>query len=268
MVRTINVLLVLIFVWLVFPSKLYAMSISVSDLPLTIDQSDEIEISLFFSCSGCGDSFIRAVFFPSGVSYFGLTQNNNGDWVGSENDRSKYFKIAKTELIDASWSGKLRIKLDLADSSYQGPGEYLFKVGRYTSSSDSSAEWSDSYSIRIIGPTSTPTPTPTQTPTITPTPTYTSSPTKTPTPTANPTKTPTIKPSPTGSVTDEVSSDSGDVLGMEVVINSPSSTPNSNVPSVSKNKNIVIAIIFVGLGMVLIGGSIYWVIKSYQSVRT
>jgi hypothetical protein len=261
MIRIIKILLVSIFVLLIFTSKICAMSISISNLPNEINQSDEAETVIMFSCNGCGDSFIRGVFYPSGTNYFGLTQNNNGDWIGTESDRSKYFKIAKTDLIDASWSGKLRIKLDLSDSAYQGPGEYLFKVGRYTSSTDSSADWSNELAIRITGPTHTPTSTPTQTPTSTPT--QTPSSTKTPTP--NPTKIPTPKPSPTENPNGVVSTDSGNVLGMKIESGSPSPSPESHSSFVLENKNKIIAIGFICLGMALIGGSFYFTFKNSKS---
>ena len=265
MIRIAKILLVSIFVLLTFTSKIYAMSISISDLPNEINQSDEAETAITFSCSGCGDSFIRGVFYPSGTNYFGLTQNNIGDWIGSDSDRSKYFKIAKTDLIDASWSGKLSIKPDLSDSAYQGPGEYLFKVGRYTSSTDSGADWSNELAIRITGPTNTPTSTPTQTPTSTPVKTLTPTPTKTPTP--SPTKTPTPRPSPTESPNDVVSTDSGNVLGMEIESGSPSPIPESHPPFVLENKNKIIAALFICLGVGLIGGSFYFAFKNSKSSK-
>jgi hypothetical protein len=265
MIRIIKILFVSIFVLLTFDSKVCAMSISISDLPKEINQSDEVETMIALSCNGCGDSFIRGVFYPSGTNYFGLTQNNNGDWIGSESDRSKYFKIAKTDLIDASWSGKLRVKPDLTDSAYQGPGEYLFKVGRYTSSTDSGADWSNELAIRITGPTFTPTPTPTPTQTSTSTPVKTSTPSPTKTPTPSPTKTPTPKPSPTESPNDVVSTDSGNVLGMEIESGSPAPSPESHLSFVSENKNKIMAIGFICLGMSLIGGSLYFALKTSKS---
>lgn len=126
------------------------------------------------------------------------------------------------------------------------------------------------YSTKGDGNTtpSTPVPTPTsqpaniqtQTPTSTPVKTSTSSPTKTPTPT--PVKTQTPKPSPTEKAVEEISSDSGEILGMEIVIESPSPSPHIYTSDVSGDRNMGIAIVFVILGTVMIGGSVYWGVKT------
>jgi hypothetical protein len=107
--------------------------------------------------------------------------------------------------------------------------------------------------------TSQPTPTPTQTPTSTPGKTSTPTPTKTSTP--SPTKTPTVRPSPTEDPVDMVSTDSGDVLGIEIESGSQSPIPESHSSFVLENKNKIIAIGSICLGIVLIGGSFYFSFK-------
>ena len=101
-------------------------------------------------------------------------------------------------------------------------------------------------------PTPDPTPTPSATPALTPIPTPT--PTKTPTPT--PTKKPTPKPTPTK--TPEELSDQNtpppDVLGAVDGPN-PSSSPPSDTQNASKPP--IIAIIFIVLGIISIGGASY-----------
>jgi hypothetical protein len=168
----------------------FAAQLSVDNLPLTIDQSQDFEIGINFSCSGCSDSYLRGVFYPSGSSYFGYTQDNNGVWSNSPGGNcTTYFKVAKTDLTsEGSWSGKLKFKPDINSSYYSGPGEYLFKIGRYTPSCSSPSVWSQETTIAVTGPT----PTPTSSPTAVPTPTQ--NPTNTPTPTRTPTPSPTIKP--------------------------------------------------------------------------
>lgn len=118
-----------------------------------------------------------------------------------------------------------------------------------------------------------PTPEPTNTPTSTPTPTPAPTPTRTPTPTPNktPTPTPTKKPSPTPttnpaeSVNEQLSSESGNVLGIEVSLPSSSPSPKPNTFSILENKNKIIATLFICLGMVLIGGSFYFAFKNSKS---
>ncbi len=232
------------------------MAITISNLPTEINHSQETEVDLFFSCSGCGDnSYMRAVFYPSGTNYFGFTQNNIGNWIGTENDRSLYFNITKTDLIEASWSGKLKVKPDSNDSAFVGTGEYLFKVGRYTSSNDSSADWSNELSVKIIGPT----PAPTQAPTAEPTnaPTVTTAPTAQPTVKPSPTKSPTPKPSVTPKSTEEPDDTEKPSINLEFgqgnIIES-TETPEGKVAGVKTiNKSPVLAIILVLAGLGCLG---------------
>lgn len=205
-----------------------ATSISFSNAPVTIDQEQEFEADVTLICTGCtSDSFLRGVFYPSGTSYFGYTQNNAGEWVNAPGSScTQYFKITLSDLVEGSWSGKLKVKPDITSSYYASPGEYLFKIGRYTGSC--STTWSSETTIAITGPTPTPTSEPANTPTPTATPTV--KPTLTSTPTNTPTVEiiPTIAPSPTGVV-----------LGDQ-----DSQKPN--------NKPYIIALLFVSIGCALL----------------
>ena len=185
------------FVFFFVPSFVFAAAqVSISNLPLAIDQSQEFEIDINFSCPGCGDSYLRGVFYPSGSSYFGYTQDNAGNWSNAPGGSCiTYFKIAELSLTpEGSFSGKLKFKPDTGSSYYSGPGEYLFKIGRYTPSCGSPSVWSQEATIAITGPTPTPTQAPTSATTSTPTPT--------------PTKTPTAIP-----VTVTMASSSAEILG-------------------------------------------------------
>lgn len=182
-----------------------ATSLSISNLPATVDQNQEFEIDILFTCSACtGDSYLRSVFYPSGTSYFGYTQNKTGEWINASGSNcTQYYQILTSELVEGTWSGKLKSKPDIANAFYNGPGEYLFKVGRYTASC-SNPTWSTESIITITGPSPTPTPTvtPTSVPTSTPQPTNTPNPTAThtPIPSSTPSKTPTptvFTPTPT-----------------------------------------------------------------------
>lgn len=159
-VKIVTVFLLLFFF---SPSHVLATAqISVSSLPLTIDQSTEFQADVTFSCPGCGDSYLRGVFYPSGSSYFGFTQDNGGNWSNAPGGScATFFKIAQIDLSpDGTWSGKLKFKLDKDSSYYAGPGEYSFKIGRYTPSCSSPSVWSTESTISITGPAPTPTSTP------------------------------------------------------------------------------------------------------------
>ncbi len=260
-VRVLLLLFAITFSSLAIPRSIYALNISISDLPANLDQSSETEVGLYFECSGCGDSYMRGVFYAGGTDYFGFTQNNSGEWIGTWEDRSQYFKIAKIDLIEASWSGRIKVRPDSGDSAYHGPGEYLFKIGRYTSSGDSSADWSNVLALRIIGPTPTPTTTPTATPTQTPSPIPTVILTSTPTGTKP--ATPVISGKPKtyqSSQSAELSSASAEsVLGVENSINTPK-LPDGKENRASK-KQPLLGYIFMGLGAVLVLISIILAVK-------
>lgn len=174
-------LLLFFFGYSVFVSKVIAaQNLSISNSPSIIDQSQEFSINTLLSCSGCSDSYLRGVFYPSGTSYFGYTQDNAGNWSNAPGANcTTYFKIGQSDLQGGSWSGTLKFKPDKDSAYYNGPGEYLFKVGRYTSSCNSPSVWSAETTIAITGPTPSPTPSPT--PGSTPTPSPTPSPAPAPT---------------------------------------------------------------------------------------
>ena len=139
-------------------------SLSISGTPLTLDQSQEFEINVLLSCPSCStDSYLRGVFYPSGTSYFGYTQDNFGNWSNAAGGScTTYFKIAQSDLSkDGTWSGKLKFKPDKDNAYFNGPGEYLFKLGRYTPSCSSPSVWSSEATVAITGPSPTPTNSPT-----------------------------------------------------------------------------------------------------------
>lgn len=244
--------LLIIFIFFNFPKEVKALSLSISNLSPTINFNQEVEVDLLFSCSGCGDiSYMRGVFFPSGTNYFGFTQNKDGNWIGTDNNRSLYYSISKDELIEASWSGKIKVKPDSSDSAFLGTGEYLFKIGRYTSSTDSSADWSNELPVKIIGPTPSPTPAPT------------SAPTTAPTASPAPTSTPSQKPSATKTSVATIAAKETDIP--EIIIEPTSQTklidakvefetPRGKVAGVStENKSRVLAFAFFISGALFLG---------------
>lgn len=231
-----------------------ATSISFSNAPVTIDQSQEFEADVTLICTGCtSDSFLRGVFYPSGTSYFGYTQNNAGEWVNAPGSScTQYFKITSSDLVEGSWSGKLKVKPDITSSYYASPGEYLFKIGRYTGSC--STTWSSETTIAITGPTATPTSVPTATSTPSPMPTNTPIPINTVTPTPSPIVklTPTPKATPTIEIIHTVvSSPTAEVLGVQ------EDTQTSN------NKPYIIALLFVSIGCALLAAVVVMKNKLY-----
>ena len=181
-------------VLLLFPASALAITLTFSDVPTSIDRDQELAVDVVMDCNGCKDSYLRGVFYKSGTNYFGLTQNNSGNWIATSSDKTQYFHIET-----ASFSGQLKVKPDSADSKYEGPGEYQFKIGRYTSS-NSSATWADPVVVNITGPalpSPTPTPTLTSKPTSTPTPKTTSTPVAAVTPASKTNSTPVASPSST-----------------------------------------------------------------------
>src|SRR3989344_1893924 len=254
MIKLVLLLYSALFLFL-FSSKVFAAEISVSNVPSTIDQSQEFELDVEFSCPGCGDSYLRGVFYPSGNSYFGYTQDNSGNWSNASGSNcNTYFKIGETDLTDGSWNGKLKFKPDVENAYYSGPGEYFFKIGRYTPSCGSPSVWSSEKIITISGPTSTPTnaPTPTNspTPTNTLTPTKIPTPTKTPTPTKKSTPTPTKKLSPTQKLSEkEANTDDLFLAGETKIALDKSPTPEPQVLGESKSKQ---PLLFVVLGLIVL----------------
>lgn len=136
---------------------LFAITLSLRDYPVSVQSDTEFSLTASLECSKCGDSYLRAVFFPSGSNYFGFTQNHQGEWVATTSNKTQYFLVNADQVQSGTWSGQLRVKPEIESSDYHGPGEYSFKLIRYTASGSKSAE-TDSVTIQILGPTSTPVP--------------------------------------------------------------------------------------------------------------
>lgn len=220
------------------------MSLTVDNLPASIDQAQEFNLNVNFFCSSCGDSYLRGVFYPSGTSYFGYTQDNNGDWSNAPGSNCiSFFKIAQTDLAyGSSWSGEIKFKPDSQSSYYTGPGEYSFKVGRY-SSGCSSPLWSTERTVAITGPA--PTPVSDSTPS-------TSLPSHTPTPTPSstvsplPTSVSLIASSPTTITLPPINKES--VLGQSTKSSVPKQNNAARKDSIKQN-NSLFPKIFIAIGI-------------------
>ncbi|MBF8249748.1 MAG: hypothetical protein HW400_349 [Candidatus Levybacteria bacterium] len=230
-----------------FVKSTFAVSVVISTPSSSLDNSQVLEVDTFLQCLGsCGDSYLRGVFFQTEGDYSSFTQNISGEWIGSTSDRTSYFKITSSDLVQGTWSGKLRLKFD----SSQSNGNYFVKVGRYTGTVGSAATWSNFYPILIAGTVQASTPTPTSTPTPAPT----SSPTNTPAPTKTPTATPapnipTTKPTVSSAPEDATSAS---VLGESTGNGLDISPPENLVSGAAKKPDTLFQVIIMMLGIALI----------------
>lgn len=176
MISVLGILITLLFL---FPSRVFAITVTISNIPTTIsDQPFNIDVSV--SGAQAGTNYLRANLFPSGTTkYFGYTFNGSSFVNGS--DYSEYLPIT----IDSSseWTGTIQAKLDPASSYFAGSGNYSLKVRRYTQSG-SSYTWSNEITLAVDFATPTPSPSPTPTPSPTQPPSH--SPTSIPTTSSTP----------------------------------------------------------------------------------
>lgn len=135
----------------------FAVILSLGDYPSEIRPDTEFSVTTTLTCARCGDSYLRAVFFPSDSRYFGFTQNNSGEWIAASAEKTRYFLVTADQISSGTWSGQIRARPDDQASEYTGPGDYSFKLIRYTVSGSKSAE-TDPVILRILGPTLTPVP--------------------------------------------------------------------------------------------------------------
>jgi hypothetical protein len=148
-------------------ASVHAVTLNLDSIPSSITAEQEFTSNLTINCEKCSDSYFRGVFFSTGSNYFGFTRNTDGIWVASTSDKTLFFKVNADQVQSGTWSGQLKFKPEIENKNYAGPGQYSFKVIRYTSSGNKSSE-SQVLSIAILGPTNTPIP-PTVKPTLKPT---------------------------------------------------------------------------------------------------
>lgn len=127
-------------------------AISIVDVtPSMIDSSDQV-ISISASASGLSQKkqYLQVVFTKEGqaANYFGYTRDHSGGWYKyksspTDSDLTSFFGFMPSS---GSWSGKLEAKIDMDDSGFTGPGNYLLKLAKYISSS---AVYSDAKMIQI-----------------------------------------------------------------------------------------------------------------------
>lgn len=120
---------------------------TISNIPSTIDSTETFNTSINLSLSNKANTafYLKGAFKrKDGTNYFGQTKVN-GSWIKNSKTYSDQYKI--TTDSSGNWSGNLEIQPDIMDSGYEGAGEYIFKVGKY--SEDGSLNWSNESSIKI-----------------------------------------------------------------------------------------------------------------------
>lgn len=132
------------------PSNSSTSSFIVSNTPSQInsDQSFNVSVNLTLPNNRNSDYYLSGAFKKAdGTRYFGLTKINSS-WIKYES--SNYLNQYKITTDDGgNWTGTLEVKPDTSDTNYKGSGDYIFKVGRYTSSG-SGPTWSNESIIKII----------------------------------------------------------------------------------------------------------------------
>lgn len=256
------------------------MSLSIGDAPNNLNYSEEFNVSVNLNGAPKNTTYYLQVAFtaPENPAYFGYTQKNDGSWYKYGETYDNFYQITIDE--EGSWSGKIKGKPDSEDKDFKGSGNYILKVGRFTTSGKSH-DWSDnSLTLNIQAPPPSSTPIPTVTPTSKPTPTP--KPTNTPFPSVTPkpqnTPTTTIKITPTltkipsitispkpvvtlGAITPKETQEEA-VLGESVKVTE--SGEKTEIPKTAKRSSLLLLILLIGGGVGCIGAA---VVLSYKKIR-
>lgn len=149
-----------------------AFTFSTNQITITPDQEITAQVTLSLQGQANKTYYVEGAFKKDdGTNYFGLTWNNQIWTPYTASNQSTLLQIITDQ--NGSWTGELRIKLDEQSSFYTGPGNYLLRLKRFTSTGSSSS-WSDeSIPIQVTSSTPLPIPISSQTPSSLPTPSST-----------------------------------------------------------------------------------------------
>lgn len=128
-------------------SKKSSGHFEIKDIPSEINSDQEFDISVSLNLPEKTNTgfYLKGAFKKSDSSnYFGFTLN--GDWVKNNSSYSSQYKIATDS--EGKWAGKIKVRPDSLDSGFDGSGNYILKVGRY-SDSGSGPVWSNELNIKI-----------------------------------------------------------------------------------------------------------------------
>lgn len=208
---------------------------TISNVPSKInyDQPFTVKVTLSIPTNPNTEYYLKGAFkHTNSTRYLGFTKKDS-DWIEYGDDYSDQYKI--TTDSSGNWTGDLEAKPDTFDNDYKGPGDYIFKIGRLTSSGYGPT-WSNETTIKIEGGND-PTPTPTLKPSLSPT-AYSTPQAKSPAPSS------TLKPTPRTS----------SIAGVATSFPSPS-IEVKNQKHINLSFWIGSAFVFAGAGTI---GYIYW----------
>lgn len=215
--------------------------------------------------SSSSGTFVQGMFTSKDSNhYFGYTWGQKSDWVVYDGSPEKSFVIQNFVELKNDQETKVLIKPNYKDADYKGPGEYLVKLKRYTSSGGSGDYSENSLSVNLlaqvapsvtatISTTSTIAPTQNSTPTVTkPTNSPPQASINTPTAISKITITKTIEASSTPTFFQQ-----SEVLSLSTQSASIEAVPLSKSPPSDKN------IFIIGAGIFAISGTaLYFRLKS------
>ena len=124
-------------------------SFTISNTPQQVNSNQAFTVSVNLSLPNDPNNtfYIKGAFKKVGSSnYFGLTKVGPS-WT--KNGASYSQQLSITTDVSGNWSGNLEIQPDSEDSGFEGTGDYIFKVGRYTSAG-SGPTWSNESNIKIV----------------------------------------------------------------------------------------------------------------------
>jgi len=131
------------------PTSSSSSSFTISNIPSEInsDQSFKTLINLSLPKNPNTLLYLKGAFKKADSSnYFGLTKIGSS-WVKNGSAYQSQYPI--TTDSSGNWSGNLEVQADSEDSGFTGTDDYIFKVGRYTSSG-SGPTWSNESNIKIV----------------------------------------------------------------------------------------------------------------------
>lgn len=142
------------------PTSSPVFSASGAPSQINSDQSFSVQINITLPSSPNTIYYLTGAFKKTGgTRYFGLTKKDSS-WIQYGDDYLNKNKIVTNS--DGVWSSVLEVRPDTDDTDYKGSGDYIFKVGRYTSSG-SGPTWSNESAIKIVDTNNSPTTMPTAT---------------------------------------------------------------------------------------------------------
>lgn len=197
-----KILLTLLWLWgvMAYPRAVSAaIDVRFSDPPTHITQAQPFALAVTVSgASSSSEYYLRGVFFKEGTTqYFGKTLNQQGNWHDQSTEHQGFYQVI------GNGSVTVQFQPDPDSTHYQGPGQYYFKIGRYTAGG--SVTWSTQVAnLEIVPPTPTPEPSLAASPQPSPSPSLEPSPNPTPNPslpTASPSPSPTVAPTSSASPT-------------------------------------------------------------------